>query len=101
MKILFILVSIYVVATAIGLLLVNAIKGFVTTRISIKIEKSVREATMMRILSLPASFFKKYNTGELTARFNSVINLANTIISSVFMTLVSVIMSLAYLFHLI
>ncbi len=97
----FILVSIYVVATAIGLLLVNAIKGFVTSRISIKIEKSVREATMMRILSLPASFFKKYNTGELTARFNSVINLANTIISSVFMTLVSVIMSLAYLFQLI
>ena len=97
----FIIVSIYVVAAATGLLLINAIKGFVNSRISIKIEKSVQEATMMRVLTLPASFFKKYNTGELTSRFASVTGLANIIISSVFMTLVSVIMSFAYLFQLI
>lgn len=97
----FIIISIYVVAAATGLLLINAIKGFVNSRISIKIEKSVQEATMMRVLTLPASFFKKYNTGELTSRFASVTGLANIIISSVFMTLVSVIMSFAYLFQLI
>ena len=97
----FIIVSIYVVAAATGLLLINAIKGFVNSRISIKIEKSVQEATMMRVLTLPASFFKKYNSGELTSRFASVTGLANIIISSVFMTLVSVIMSFAYLFQLI
>ena len=97
----FILVSIYVVAAATGLLLVNAVKSFVNTRISIKIEKSVTEATMMRVLSLPTSFFKKYNTGELTMRFKSVPSLANTIVGSVFVTLISVIMSLAYLFQLV
>ena len=97
----FILVSIYVVAAATGLLLVNAIKGFMNYRIGIKIEKSVTEATMMKVLNLPTSFFKKYNTGELTARFASVTSLANTIISGVFVTLISVIMSLAYLFQLV
>ena len=97
----FIIISIYVVSAATGLLLVNAIKGFVNSRISIRIEKSVQEATMMRMLNLPASFFKKYNTGELTTRFGSVISLANIIISSVFMTLVSAIMSFAYLFQLV
>ena len=97
----FILISIYVVSTATGLLLLKAFQAFVNARVTIKIEKSVQEATMMRVLSLPPSFFKKFNTGELTARFSSVISLANTIINGVFMTLVSVVMSLAYLFQLV
>ena len=55
----------------------------------------------VKVLSLPMSFFKQYNTGELTVRFASVTNLANMIIGGVFMTLVSFVMSLAYLFQLI
>lgn len=97
----FIAVSIYVVATATGLLLIKATQAFANSRVTLKIEKSVQEATMMRVLSLPTSFFKKYNTGELTSRFYSVPVLANTIINGVFMTLVSVVMSLAYLFQII
>ena len=97
----FILVSIYVVATATALLLVNSIKSFVNTRISLKIEKSVTEAAMMRVLSLPPSFFKKYNTGELFMRFKSIPSLANIIIGGIFVTLISVVMSLAYLFQLV
>ena len=98
---LFILVSIYVVATATGLLLVKAIQNFVNTRVGIKIEKSVQRAAMMKVLSLPTSFFKKYNTGEIATRFNSVTNLAGIIMNGVFTTLVSAIMSFAYLFQLI
>ncbi len=97
----FITMSIFVVSAALGLLLVNGVKAYVNGRITIKIEKSVREATMMRVLTLPAAFFKKYNTGELMSRFTSVISLANVLISSVFMTLISVVMSLAYLFQLV
>ena len=97
----FISVSIYVVATATGLLLLRAVQGFLNTRVGIKIQKNVREATMMKILSLPPAFFKKYNTGELTSRFNSVTALARTIINGVFMTLISSVMSIAYLFQLI
>ena len=98
---LFIYVSIYVVATATGLLIVKAIQGYVNSRITIKIGKGVLSATMMRVLSLPASFFKKYNTGELTSRFNSIPQLASAIINGIFITLVSVVMSFAYLFQLV
>ena len=98
---LFIYVSIYVVATATGLLIVKAIQGYVNSRIAIKIGKGVLSATMMRVLSLPASFFKKYNTGELTSRFNSIPQLASAIINGIFITLVSVVMSFAYLFQLV
>lgn len=45
------------------------------------------EDTMMRVLSLPALFFKKHSTGELGLRFNNVIMLANIIISGMFQRL--------------
>ena len=97
----FILMSIYVVSAAFGLLIVNAVKTYFNTRISIKISKSVQEATMMRILSFPTSFFKKYNTGELTVRFSSVLSLTAAIMNGAFVTMLSVIISFAYLFQLI
>lgn len=98
---LFISTSLFVASAATGLLVVKAIQGFINSRISIKIEKSVQEATMMKLLSLPTSFFKKYNTGELSTRFSSVTQLANIILSGLLMTVISVVMSLAYLFQLI
>ena len=98
---LFIVTSIYVVAAALGQLFIQGIQGYVNTRITVKVGKAIKEATMMRVLSLPASFFKKYNTGELTARFSSVISLANILINGVLMTIVSFAMSLSYLFQLI
>ncbi len=98
---LFIMVSIYVVATATGLLLVKAVQSYFNTRIMMKIQKSVQEATMMKVLNLPAPFFKKYNTGELAMRFSSVNSLASMILSGVVMTIIPTAMSLAYLFQLI
>ena len=97
----FITISIYVVAAATGLLLVKAVQSYFNSRIMMKITKSVQEATMMKVLNLPAAFFKKYNTGELSARFASVNTLANMILNGVFMSLISMVMSLAYLFQLI
>ena len=97
----FVSVSIYVVAAGTGLLLVKALQSYFNTRVMMKIQKSVQEATMMKVLNLPAPFFKKYNTGELAARFGSVNSLASMILNGVFMTLISTVMSLAYLFQLV
>lgn len=96
----FLIFAVYVVGVATGSLLLQSLKGFLSLRITIRREKSIQEATMMRVLSLPPAFFKQYNTGELTVRFNSVPTLATTIVNGVFMTGVSSVMSLAYLFQL-
>ena len=96
----FILATVYLLSTATGLLLLKAVQGFVNTHIAIKREKAIEEAMMMRLLSLPPSFYKRFNTGELTSRFDSVSQLASTIINGVFMTLISSAMSLAYLFQI-
>jgi len=96
----YVAISIYVVATATGLLLLKAVQTFVNSHIAIRREKAIQEATMMRVFSLPPSFFKKYNTGEMTARFNAVPLLANTIVNGIFAALISSVMSLVYLFQL-
>ena len=70
-------------------------------RIAIKIEKLMQEATMMRLMSLPPSFFKKYSTGELVARFTSVSALSQLIFNGVFLTFLSTLMSLAYMTQII
>lgn len=96
----FIIVSSYVVGVATGLVLVRALQGFINLRVTLRIEKSVQEATMMKLLHLPPSFFKKYSTGELTSRFASVTSLAQIILNGAFVTITSLIMSIAYLFQL-
>ena len=53
------------------------------------------------MLSLPPSFFKKYSTGELTSRFGTVSALSNAMFNGVFLTLLSSIMSLAFMAQII
>ena len=97
---LFLLMSIYVVSAATGLLILNSLKEYAGLTIGVRAEKTMREAAMMQLLSLPASFFRKYNTGELTMRVNSITDLAEIIILTVFTTIISLVMSLAYLVQL-
>ena len=97
----FIMMSVYVVATATGLLLMKAFQAFVNNRIALRREKAIRESMMMRLLSLPPSFFKRYNTGELNSRFLAVPRLANVIVNGIFLAVVSTVLSLAHLFQLI
>ncbi len=96
----FITVSLYVVGVATGLVIVKSIQTYVNAHITMRIEKSVQEATMMKLLHLPPSFFKKYNTGELMARFTSVSGLAQIILNGAFTTVIALITSIAYLFQL-
>ena len=96
----FIAVALYTVGAATGLLLAKALQGYINARITLKIGKSIQEATMMKVLHLPPSFFKKYNTGELSIRFNSVLSLAQIILNGAFTTVISLVLSISYLFQL-
>ncbi|MCR5078779.1 MAG: ATP-binding cassette domain-containing protein [Bacilli bacterium] len=96
----FVSVSIFVVSAALGLLLVQALQGYVNTRFTIRLEKNVQEATMMKLLHLPPAFFKKYNTGDLSLRFFSVTRLTQTIVTGGFSAVMSVIVSFAYLLQM-
>ena len=98
---LFGIVTIYLVSAGITYILIQAFQSYVNSKVSIKIEKMMQETTMARLLSLPTSFFKKYSTGNLTSRFNSVSSLAGLIFNGIFLTLLSSLMSLAYMTQII
>ena len=52
---------------------------------------------MMRLLSLPASFFKEYSAGELNQYINYMNSLCDTMVNSVFSTGITGVFSLVYL----
>jgi len=52
-----------------------------SARISIKMKMAVNGATMMRIMSLPSSFFKKYTAGELNSYAENMGQLCNMLTS--------------------
>ena len=96
----FFAVSAYVVGAAVGLMVVKAIQSFVNSRIFIRMEHGVQAAAMRKLLHLPPSFFKRYNTGELTMRFSSVTSLAQILANGGFVTIMSLVTAIAYLFQL-
>ena len=51
-------------ATA-GSIVMSIVRQLLLSRINIKLNLNVQAAFMMRVLSLPASFFKEYSSGEL------------------------------------
>ena len=66
-------------------------------RINTKMNVNVQAATMMRVLSLPASFFKEYSSGELNQRVSYVSGLASTLMNAIFSTGLTSLFSLAYI----
>ena len=81
----------------IGGLMFGAIRDLLLQRISNKMNTSVQAAAMMRVLSLPASFFKDYTAGELNQYLNYLNSLCMTITNSVISTGITGVFSLIYI----
>ena len=95
-QLLFAAISFLFFAT-IGGILLSIIRNLLLSRIRYKLNVSVSAATMMRMLSLPASFFKAYSPGELNQYISYMDSLCATIVDSVFSTAVTGVFSLVYL----
>jgi len=77
--------------------LFNSYQSMYSTIISTKMSIAVEAATMMRTLSLPPSFFRKYSSGELSERTRYLSSLCQTLTSMVFNTGFTSLFSLAYI----
>ena len=82
-----IIVPVFCLLVGIGIsqVLLGCARSLCMMRLNTKIDIPLEAAIMMRVLSLPASFFTSYQTGELTARIESVSLVAKTL-QSVFLT---------------
>lgn len=78
----------------------EAISGILSARIKTKTAVGLQAAVMMRILSLPATFFRKHTTGELSSRSSALSLLCELILSMFFETGIPAVMSLMYIIEL-
>lgn len=77
--------------------LIGITKSLVMARLQTKLNIAVQAASMMRVLSLPAPFFKKYAAGELSARTQQINGLCNMLTNAILTTGISSLFSLAYI----
>ena len=77
--------------------LLLAMKGLIVKRMEVKTSLGVQASMMMRLLSLPASFFRGYSPGELKSRAMGVSSLCSLLIGIVMSTGLSAIFALLYL----
>lgn len=77
--------------------LIGGAKSLVLSRIDTKLSVAVEAAAMMRVLSLPAPFFKQYASGDLASRLTSIRAIAAMIENIVLNTALTSVFLLAYI----
>ena len=77
--------------------LMTSVRGLAVSRLDLKTTVAVQSAMMMRIMSLPASFFRQYSPGELRSRAMSVSQLCNILLGMVMTSALSSVASLLYI----
>ena len=90
-------ITVFMLCASVSTLLFQTMKALLSARVGTKLELSVQAATMMRILSLPADFFKQYSTGELSSRSQNIQALCSMIVSTLFNTGLASLFSLLYI----
>lgn len=90
-------IAVFMVSVSVSSLLISATKEMITARINTKMSVSVQAAAMMRIMSLPADFFKGYGSGDLSSRAAHISSLCNMLVSAVLTTGLTSAFSLIYI----
>ena len=88
------------VGVTISISLINICRNLIMKRVGVKLDVICGAATFARVLSLPTSFFKEYNSGNLGMRVMQVTELIKKLTSLVLGTGLTGIMSLVYLVQL-
>ena len=89
-------IAICIICVSISSQLLSTVSGMLTNRIEIKTSIGVSSSMMMRLMSLPVNFFRKYSPGELKNRAMSVNQLCSILMGIVMKTSLTSITSLLY-----
>ena len=90
-------VAIFLVSVMVSGQILGITKTLLMKRVETKSSLYVEAAVMMRVLSLPANFFKKYSAGELATRVSSAKSLCGLIISQIMSLSLTSIVSILYI----
>ena len=90
-------VIVFMASVAIASQTVSGIRALLLNRIGLKLSMSMEAASMMRIFSMPTSFFRDYTSGELSQHLSYLNSLCDALVSSVFSMGISGVFSLVYI----
>ncbi len=88
--------AICLVCVSLSVQLFSSVSAMVSSRLEAKTSLGVQASMMMRLMSLPASFFRQYSPGELKSRSMSVNQLCSMLMSMVMTTGLTSLTSLLY-----
>ena len=90
-------IAVFMVCVSLSSLMLGTVKDLLMTRLTTRLSLSVEAATMMRILSLPANFFKDYSSGELANRSQYINELVKQLLNMILTTGLTSVFSLVYI----
>ena len=92
--------TLFAISVNVSTILFTGIKNLLNTRIATQTSIAVEAATMARILSLPANFFRQFSAGELSAKAQYINDFCTSLFSAFTLTGLTSVMSLLYLFQI-
>jgi NHLM bacteriocin system ABC transporter ATP-binding protein len=98
---LFYAVFFFLASVSITMLLINTAKTLLTERVETKMTLGAEAAGMMRILSLPADFFRDYSSGELSNRIGYLNTLCTSLSQILLATGLTSVFSLVYIVQMV
>ncbi len=90
-------IGIFIICVSLSSLMLTMVKELLVSRLTSRVGLTVQAASMMRILSLPADFFKNYGSGELANRARYIDMLVERLLQVIFTTGLTSLFSLAYI----
>ena len=89
--------AVFLLTTAVVSQVLTAVRQMLMARLCTKATLAVESSVMMRILTMPVSFFRKYSAGELTRRAGVLTTLCEILLSSGLSVSLTSVVSLLYL----
>ncbi|MCR4704854.1 MAG: ATP-binding cassette domain-containing protein [Lachnospiraceae bacterium] len=90
-------IAVFMLCASLSSLLFGTVQELFLQRISLKLNLSVESATMMRVLTLPSSFFKDYSSGGLANRVQNMNLLVTLLVDMGFSGFATVLLSFIYI----
>lgn len=87
----------FILSLTVSRLLLDTAKQLIHERGDLRMSVDVQAAIMMRVLGLPASFFKKYSSGDIQTRIGYMGSLCGSLVNTIFDTGFTAVFSLMYL----
>ena len=89
--------AVFMICVKISQLTISAGSQLISSCVQTRLDLYIESAAMMRVLSMPPSFFREYSSGDLSSRMQSVSSLCSALVSAVLSSGLTSLISLLYI----